>query len=1104
MRTWDISHLLAGEIMHLALLRIIKHVRRFNLPFLVVVFSTVLLLTQQNCTRTQFVMDYASLVETDSPSALSSAVTVNDGKPSKKQINSAKLNKEQIEAVTGKSISKIRFSYDAEKINLLNWQDYNENISTDLENLFAGDGSKDGGKALIVDFLIDGQQYVRVYGDLLLDTTPPEVTYMNIENGQSNTTKNFTKAQLKASDNLTRITATCFKDSNELPTESEPCWSELPANTVLTGRGINVTDADVVLGFLQGEYTLHVFVRDEVGNISKAKNQNLIDKKSITYFPPTPPMVNLVHVAPVEDGPSTGISISKGQDVVVSWKISSSYPLIDKPISLYYTNNESNYSLIADKLTNSANSNCSIPTGSTGCMKIPNNNFGNQYFRIRVSVEDSNGQIAMNSSLPMNTDTFRILAGNTDSGLMGSATSAILFNHLSTNTYHKDEQSFVITNKGQIIFRDTSRGLLIADPKDGLLRTLLPFSSVLVNGSLNEATLHSRHAKIALDYSGNLIIADSNAIRKLDFKTKTVQNIVGGGSSLEDNVSSSNFKFTGCQFVCPLQVLPNGDIYFMTQSDYNRTFNDGARIRHFVAAEDKVKSYRPTGFGTASDKNLDLSNPKYVMASFIISFDPQTSQRNFVQLMVLEPVVGGSITYYSTLKPENFSSESTDFQYPASFAAGYMATSFATDKNGNVYAYSRLEAAAKKLNKESKAWDKILGTGLLGQCDDLTQAENCNVDLQDMFLGLQGRVFVMDRGRLRVITPEGQLFTVAGQSFSYGDKEKAIAARFGQLYYFDIDKNNQVIALDSTENRIRKINSTGLIDSIAGDGSNQSPDNSRPALNNPLYTSSWQGAVSFVIDRQRDHAYSTVGNAVFKLDLNTNRWSSVVGSGSTSYLFADNKAGSAVSFMYSPLILGFAENKLLLATNLWSYQNGGYIYGNALKLYNSQNDYTQTHLLGNGTTASVERFSVNTGNELTEVPTAFNSNISLASFDSVNNSEWFVGRTDTRTIIKIKEGEGQITQLFAELPRNFYSMTVVSGLDSSTSIKKQIIYYCATDGRLYSYDAASKVETKITWPHSSIKCSGYTVKFDAAQNRLIFPITQNGLSALAQMPVNPF
>jgi hypothetical protein len=247
-----------------------------------------------------------------------------------------------------------------------------------------------------------------------------------------------------------------------------------------------------------------------------------------------------------------------------------------------------------------------------------------------------------------------------------------------------------------------------------------------------------------------------------------------------------------------------------------------------------------------------------------------------------------------------------------------------------------------------------------------------------------------------------------------------------------------------------------------------------------------------------------VGNAVFKLDLNTNRWSSVVGSSSTSYLYADNKAGSAVSFMYSPLILGFAENKLLLATNSWSYQNGGYHYGNALKLYNSQNDYTQTHLLGNGTAASVERFSVNTRNDLTEVPTAFNSNISLASFDAVNNNEWLVGRTGTRTIIKIKEGEGQITQLFAELPRNFYSMTVVSGLDSATSIKKQIIYYCATDGRLYSYDSASKVETALSWPHSSIKCSGYTIKFDAAQNRLIFPITQNGLSALAQIPVNPF
>lgn len=1078
---------------------------KYVLPFSCFVGLGLLLFSFQNCAPTKFTMDYQSVLQQFEASSELPLVVVNKGLASNKKNNGVEVDQARIENKLDNTIVKMRFTFTDQDLRQMPWVDFQAAFDSDLENTFASDGSKDGYKKLKLEFLLQKEsKIITMDAGVVLDTIAPDMNYFSIENGAKETFKNFTTANLKILDSGSKIVRVCVKSDATFPGDVNSCWIPVTSLRTRPENSVVIDDMPVILGFLQGEYTLFAFGQDEAGNMSRISAQNigtdLKDRKSITYNPPIPPVVTNVFAtnndANTYPPKLEQLKLRKGEDLIVKWKIVSTYPLASKPISLYLTYDESTYTLISENLLNQPNGTCTIDADTSGCFTIKNTDYRESYFRLRVVVKDSNGQVAMGSSLPLNTENFQVLAGNTDPGLMGSATAAIFFNQLSTNNYLHDEQSFLITNKGQILFRDVRRGLLIAEPSDGLLKVLIPYGSNMADGPIKQANIKSSASKILLDFQGKVLLVDETLVRRIDLETGDIKTIIGGGTKLEDKTKAREFNFSLCSN-CTLTQLPNGDILFANATDFGRSLNNGARLRRYVAADDTVSAYLPEGIGSDSDESFNIQGSEFNFQDFIPGYDSATSELNFVQIMMGKPVVGGTVFYYVTVDPKTFKVLEKSKQIPRSFSAGYYSDSYTTDRAGQLYAFSRLQGALKKLDRDKKEWTTILGTGSLGQCSDKISVTACNVDLQDVFFGLQGRIFFMDRGRLRVINNDSTALTIAGQSFSYGDESKAASARFGLVNFIDLDSSGRIVALDSTENRIRSFAPFGTIDSIAGNGANSGQNVTLPAKDNSIYTSYWGGITSMVVDKVTNDVLIGNGATIVRLASATGSWSRIVGGGEQSYLSADGKAGLTTKMGYPPYILGFNDSKLLLATNLWDATNGGFHYGSAFKLYDAANSYTQSHLAGNLVATNDSDFSEGTLLSNSNLPTPFAAKYAMADFDSTSRN-WLLALSNSAKIVKMKEGKDELLTTWLTLPRAFQSFVRVVST-SALGEQTEAVYYCASNGRVYKYNVAAQTETALAWPTSTISCSGKSLKFDAVKKSVIFPFIQNSLNGIAEI-----
>ena len=107
------------------------------------------------------------------------------------------------------------------------------------------------------------------------------------------------------------------------------------------------------------------------------------------------------------------------------------------------------------------------------------------------------------------------------------------------------------------------------------------------------------------------------------------------------------------------------------------------------------------------------------------------------------------------------------------------------------------------------------GDGGLGPAAQLNEP-------RDVAVGRQKNVYIADRGnhRIRRLTPEGRISTYAGDGFAGfgGDGGPATAAQLHSPSAVAIDLAGIVYVADTLNHRIRKIDVTGMISTIAGTG----------------------------------------------------------------------------------------------------------------------------------------------------------------------------------------------------------------------------------------------------------------------------------------------
>lgn len=936
------------------------------------------------------------------------------------------------------------------------------------------------------------------------NSTAPVINSFNINAGATLTSNNSISTDLSASvsDGISKITHICYKYSTDssvptAPAVNDSCWYEInnPSPGVTPSDNISFTNYFYLLGFTPGLYRVYTWVKTSVNLISTLSNAGSgtegIDKKTIEYDPNPPPEVINVLSANSDSSTfplsSSDTTVPAGNTVYIKWKASSVTGVGAGPISLYYTEDETTYTLIADGLGNLAGSGCSVDgTTHTGCYTWTNGSPSSAYYRIRVVVEDTQGIQSFNSGPPMNAGAFRVIAGNTETGLNGSAASALIFNNTGPSRIDIEGKSFVVTDDGTFYIRDLKRGILKMDPNTGLLTNYLPYTGTATDGPIGSASLKGQASRLTLDYDGNIIVYDYDRIRKIDLSTETISTIVGGGATIASGTNALDFQFGTCNnsrgYSCPLVVLPNQDMYFLRRNSHSSTPGAGESIWHYQASDQKVYAITPSGTGTQQNATRDISSSK--LAGFMFEFDPTNSSiPKFFGLFQRQPCSGcGPHQESAELDQTTWASLGSGAPHPSSYLAQVTALS------GELYAVSN-RTYLHRYDSATNSWIRILGTGNLGNCPDGTLATNCDTYLRDAFVNAQGTVFFMDNGQMRAIDEAGEVVTLFGQKFSFGDGELATSARFGGIFSIDETSSGKIAVLDYLENSLREFTVGGTIEKLIGNSKPSGSTSGSLGSTQPIGGYCSFSKCYFHYDDTTEDIYYVTDSKVFRYDRASGNVYEAFGNGANDFAVADGMVGSDIQIgSYSEKLYGYNGTKFLAGSNWW---NGSYHERAYLKIYDRTDSFRQSQLAGvSGATGGYPL----DGDVLatSSIPRPQN-NFGKAQWDATNNSWYFAQSNLIRSY-----PEGGLAGTLATLPR-----TINGGWTLLRNASSDLIVYYCSSSRVYKYNVTTSTETALPWPSNTLRCGGGTMVYSSTRNSIVFPFVQNDLWGVAEIPDTP-
>lgn len=186
----------------------------------------------------------------------------------------------------------------------------------------------------------------------------------------------------------------------------------------------------------------------------------------------------------------------------------------------------------------------------------------------------------------------------------------------------------------------------------------------------------------------------------------------------------------------------------------------------------------------------------------------------------------------------------------------------AIDALGNLYIADMSNNKIRKVNT-SGIITTFAGTGVQGYSGDGAAATSAKLaGPTGVAVDASGNVYIADNSnnRIRKVNTSGIITTVAGiggASGFTGDGGAATAAKLANPWGLTLDKNGNIYFSDSQNHRIRKINTSGIISTIAGIGSNG-------------FSGDGSAATSAMLNLPCGVAIDTIGN-VYIADRNNRR-----------------------------------------------------------------------------------------------------------------------------------------------------------------------------------------------------------------------------------------
>ena len=336
---------------------------------------------------------------------------------------------------------------------------------------------------------------------------------------------------------------------------------------------------------------------------------------------------------------------------------------------------------------------------------------------------------------------------------------------------------------------------------------------------------------VTVDGVGNLYIADSDnrRIRKID-STGTITTIAGTG---EFGFSGDSGPAVQAQLHSPRGVAVDGagNLYIAD--------SDNHRIRKVdsTGAITTVAGSEENGFGGDGGlaSQAQLYSPRGVAVDGAGNLYIADSDNHRIRKVDST----GTITTIAGTGEFDFRSFSGDGG-PASQAQLYSPRGVAVDGAGNLYIADSDNHRIRKVDSTGTI-TTIAGTGENGFSGDGGPASQARLYWPaDVAVDGAGNLYIADRfnNRIRKVDAAGTIMTVAGSEYNRfgGDGGPANVDLLRAPYGVAVDSAGNLYIADTFNNRVRKVDSTGVITIIAGDGTQGFSGDGGPASQAQLYS----------------------------------------------------------------------------------------------------------------------------------------------------------------------------------------------------------------------------------------------------------------------------
>ncbi|MES2703093.1 MAG: T9SS type A sorting domain-containing protein [Bacteroidota bacterium] len=259
---------------------------------------------------------------------------------------------------------------------------------------------------------------------------------------------------------------------------------------------------------------------------------------------------------------------------------------------------------------------------------------------------------------------------------------------------------------------------------------------------------------------------------------------------------------------------------------------------------------------------------------------------------------------------------------PATAAQLFNITGVAVDAGGNIYIADKSNNRIRKVNSAGII-STIAGNGTAGYSGDGRPAIAAAINApRGVGVDGGGNVYIADAGsqRVRKIDGSGTISTIAGTGVAgfSGDGGPAVSAQLYGPYNIAIDAGGNIYIADVDNNRIRKISVTGIITTVAGNGaagySGDGGAATAAALHKPI---------GVAVDTARNLFIADGWNARIRKVSSTGIITTIAGNGTPGYsgdgggpadAQLNNPYGVAVRNNGSVFIADYANNRIRFLT----------------------------------------------------------------------------------------------------------------------------------------------------------------------------------------------